>query len=68
VTLRTWLKCIEPIKSLAMADKASFRNCLVAMRPKAVTKDIPSTHNVTTYIHNQFVKRLEELKGDILVS
>ncbi|KAF8231986.1 hypothetical protein L208DRAFT_1274453, partial [Tricholoma matsutake] len=55
-------------QSLAMANKASFCNCLVSMRPKSITKDILSTHNVTTYIHNQFVKQLEELKGDILVS
>jgi hypothetical protein len=67
--LRGWLKGIEHcIKSLAVADKASFRNCLVAMRPKAMTKDIPSTHDVTTYIHNQFIERLQELKRDILVS
>jgi hypothetical protein len=66
--LRTWWKCTEPIKSLAVADKASFRNCMVAMRPKSVTNDIPSTHKVTTYIHNQFVEQLEELRGDILVS
>ena len=62
------MKCIEPIQSLAVANKASFRNCLVSMRPKSITKDIPSTHNVATYIHNQFVERLKELKGDILVS
>ncbi|KAF8220039.1 hypothetical protein L208DRAFT_1127592, partial [Tricholoma matsutake] len=55
-------------QSLAVANKASFHNCLVSMRPKSITKDIPSTHNVTTYIHNQFVKQLEELKGDILIS
>ncbi|KAF8239820.1 hypothetical protein L208DRAFT_1235682 [Tricholoma matsutake] len=55
-------------QSLAMANKALFCNCLVSMRPKSITKDILSTHNVTTYIHNQFVEWLEELKGDILVS
>ena len=71
MTLKTWLKCIEciePIKSIAMANKALFHDCLVSMRPKSITKDILSTHNVTTYIHNQFVEQLEESKGDILVS
>ncbi|KAF8222901.1 hypothetical protein L208DRAFT_1319775 [Tricholoma matsutake] len=52
----------------AVADKALFHNCLVVMRPKSTTKDIPSTHNIMTYIHNQFVERLQELKSDILIS
>ena len=55
-------------KALAVAGKDLFRNCLVAMKPKAVRSDMPSTHDVTTYIHNQFVKWLKELKSDILVS
>ena len=38
------------------------------MKPKAVRNDMPSTHNVTTYIHNQFVIWLNEVKSDILVS
>lgn len=38
------------------------------MKPKAVQNDIPNTHEVTTYIHNQFVLWLKELKSDILVS
>ena len=56
------------IKSLAVAYKALFHNCLVVMRPKSLTKDILSTHTIRTYIHNQFIERLEELKRDILVS
>lgn len=55
-------------KSLAVANNAAFRNCLISMRPKAVRQDIPSTHQVTTYIHNEFVKWLTEMKSDILVS
>jgi hypothetical protein len=55
-------------KALAVAGKNLFRNCLVAMRPKAVRLDMPSTHDITTYIHNQFVVWLKELKTDILVS
>ncbi|KAF8233069.1 hypothetical protein L208DRAFT_1073234, partial [Tricholoma matsutake] len=65
-TVSQFVACND--QSLAMANKASFCNCLVSMRPKSITKDMPSTHNVTTYIHNQFVKRLKELKGDILIS
>ena len=53
---------------MAVAGKDLFRNCLVAMKPKAVRNDMPSTHDVTTYIHNEFVKWLKELKSDILVS
>ena len=55
-------------KALAVAGKNAFRNCLVAMRPKAVRQDIPSTHEVTTYIHNEFVEWLIQLKSDIFVS
>jgi hypothetical protein len=38
------------------------------MRPKAVRHDIPSTHDITTYIRNEFVKWLNELKGEIEVN
>jgi hypothetical protein len=51
-----------------VANKASFRNCLVAMRPRAKNIDLPSTHDVTKYIHNQFVAWLTDLKKEICVS
>jgi hypothetical protein len=41
---------------------------LVAIRPKSTQKDLPSTYNVTKYLYNQFIDRLEGLKGDITVS
>jgi hypothetical protein len=59
---------LKGFQSLAVADKAMFCNCLVMMRPKSMQKEIPSTHNVTRYIHNEFVRRVEELKRDIIVS
>ena len=52
----TWLK------SLAIANKAAFRNCLVAMRPKTKVREIPSMYDIKTHIHNKFVEQLEELK------
>ncbi|KAF8239962.1 hypothetical protein L208DRAFT_1069493, partial [Tricholoma matsutake] len=52
---------------LAVASKATFHNCLMAMRPKAKIVDLPSTHNVMKYIHNQFVEWLKDLKKDITV-
>ena len=55
-------------QSLAVANKAVFHNCLVGMRPKSTQKDMPSTHDVSMYIHNKFVCRLEELKHNIIVS
>jgi hypothetical protein len=55
------------IQSLAVASKATFRNCLVAMRPKTTKSDLPSTHDVTTYIHNEFVRLLEDFKTAITV-
>ena len=71
---QVWLEVLKyllywwMVKSLAVAGKDLFRNCLSAMRPKAVKRDMPSTHDVTTYIHNQFVNWLKELKSDISVS
>lgn len=56
------------LQVLVVADKVVFCNCLVAMRLKAGQQDIPSTHNVATYIHNEFVKWLRQLKGEIQVS
>jgi hypothetical protein len=53
---------------LALADKSLFRNCLVTMRPKTTIKDLPSTHNVSVYIHNSFVEQLKLFKKEISVS
>jgi hypothetical protein len=54
-------------QALALADDVTFRNCMVAMRPHASKADIPSTHDVTQYIHNEFVSLLGKFKMDILV-
>ncbi|KAF8480750.1 hypothetical protein DFH94DRAFT_630161, partial [Russula ochroleuca] len=50
-----------------VTDKASFRNCLVAMRPWTTKADLPSSHNVKIYLHKQFITCLEELKRSIAV-
>ena len=47
---------------MAVTDKMTFWNCLVAMRLKTQPKELLSTHDVLLYVHNQFVKHLEELK------
>ncbi|KAF5368777.1 hypothetical protein D9615_010411 [Tricholomella constricta] len=52
-------------QALLLADKASFRNCLVSMRPEARRADLPSSHEVRAFIHNAFVERLNDLKRDI---
>jgi hypothetical protein len=54
-------------QALSLAGKATFRNCLVAMRPRTTTADIPSTHDVTVFIHNQFADLLDKLKDQISV-
>ncbi|KAI0061781.1 hypothetical protein BV25DRAFT_1769205, partial [Artomyces pyxidatus] len=54
-------------QALALANKASFRNCLVAMRPRSITADLPSTHNVCAYLHNEFTKILARYRADIEV-
>ncbi|KAF8060907.1 hypothetical protein FPV67DRAFT_1423100 [Lyophyllum atratum] len=55
-------------QALLLADKVSFRNCLVSMRPEAKRADLPSSHDIRNFIHNAFVDRLNELKQDIEVS
>ena len=54
-------------QSLSVVDKVTFWNCLVAMRPRATKADIPSTHDITTFIHNAFTNFLKELKAEIKV-
>ena len=51
-----------------MADKATFRNCLVVMRTKTTTKELPSTHDIRVYVHNKFVEHLGRLKKAFKVS
>ena len=53
---------------MAVADKALFRKCLITMRPKTTKNDLPSTHNVSVYIHNRFADKLKLLKKEIKVS
>ncbi|KAG1810927.1 uncharacterized protein BJ212DRAFT_1302242 [Suillus subaureus] len=49
-------------QSLVVADKPAFRNCLVAMQLNAILADIPSTHDVSAYIHNAFIEFIKGLK------
>jgi len=37
------------------------------MRPKATSNDLPTTYDVKVYLHNQFVKHIQKLKGEITV-
>ncbi|KAG2352169.1 hypothetical protein BDR07DRAFT_1314957 [Suillus spraguei] len=55
-------------QSLVVANKTTFRNCLVAMHPASTTAELPSTHDIKTYIHNAFIKLIESVKADIQVS
>jgi hypothetical protein len=38
------------------------------MRPKTTKNDLPSTHDVSVYIHNRFIDQLKLLKKEISVS
>lgn len=51
-----------------LAKKATFRNCLVVMRPKTKATDLPSIHDVRIYLRNAFVQHVEQLRDDIEVS
>ncbi|KAF9226197.1 hypothetical protein BS17DRAFT_697756, partial [Gyrodon lividus] len=55
-------------QSLAVASKSTFQNCLVAMKPTAENADLPSMHDVSTYIHNSFIEFLGTLKSDLQVT
>ena len=57
-----------PGQSLAVVEKALFRNCLVTMRLKMMKNDLPSSYDVSVYIHNHFVNQLKLLKSEITVS
>jgi hypothetical protein len=37
------------------------------MRPKATTADLPSSYDAKVHLHNQFVKRMQSLKEEIVV-
>ncbi|KAF8235081.1 hypothetical protein L208DRAFT_1065881, partial [Tricholoma matsutake] len=52
-------------QSLAVVGKTTFRNCLVAMRPKSISLDLPTTYNVVKHLHNEFVRWIDQLKQDI---
>ncbi|KAG2748667.1 hypothetical protein P692DRAFT_20646095, partial [Suillus brevipes Sb2] len=54
-------------QSLALANNTTFRNCLVVMHPTATVADLPSTHNVMTYIHNLFIKLIKDIKAEMQV-
>ena len=67
------LHCVQTeliltFQSLAIVDKATFRNCLVSMHPNSIKADIPTTHAITLYIQNQFVEFINKLKETICVS
>jgi len=55
------------IKSLAVANKAMFRNCLVAMHSTATKADIPLIHDILIYIYNCFVEFLSQIGSEIQV-
>ncbi len=41
---------------------------MVNMRPKSTKDDLPSTHEIGNYIHNEFCTFMEETKAAIIVS
>jgi hypothetical protein len=38
------------------------------MRPKTTINDLPSTHDVSVYLHNKFVEQLKLFEKEISVS
>ena len=62
----TRLACDD--QALAVVEKPVFCNCLIAMRPKTSQNDLPSTHDLVVYIHNEFVAWMKKLKDEMLVN
>jgi hypothetical protein len=56
------------LKAFAVANNKLFQNCLVSMRPKTKASELPSSHDIGVYLHNECVRWLEQLRKDILVS
>jgi hypothetical protein len=50
------------LQAMMLANKTTFRNCLVAMHLSSIKADLPSTHNMTQFIHNEFVALLNKYK------
>jgi len=55
-------------QAFALVSKAVFRNCLTVIHSKTRTKELPSCHNVTAYLHNAFIKFITEIRQAIEVS
>lgn len=53
---------------MLVADSKTFRNVLVAMRPKTVDRDIPTRKTIRKNIEREFCKVMIELKDAVIVS
>ena len=49
-------------QSLELANNVWDQNSLAAMRLNTTNKDVPSGHEVSTYIHNKFVNLVKRMK------
>jgi hypothetical protein len=58
---------MEGLKPLMLADKPTFRNCLVVMQPKTKVRDLPSVNDIRIFLRDAFVRCLGQLKQDIEV-
>ncbi|KAF7770801.1 hypothetical protein Agabi119p4_6775 [Agaricus bisporus var. burnettii] len=48
-----------------IANKPSFRNCLVTMRPRTTKNDLPSAYDVKNFLHSEFTRYLQDLADEI---
>lgn len=58
--LRSWCLPFANALSFATANNLFFQNTLVAMRPLTKLKELPSTHQVMNYLHNEFIRIMKE--------
>ncbi|KZT31287.1 hypothetical protein SISSUDRAFT_957387, partial [Sistotremastrum suecicum HHB10207 ss-3] len=52
---------------LSHAGSAAFRNALTSMRPHTKSSELPSSHDVSVYINNQYIDLLNEFKEQFQV-
>ncbi|KZS87553.1 hypothetical protein SISNIDRAFT_419439, partial [Sistotremastrum niveocremeum HHB9708] len=52
---------------LAYAEDPAYRNSLTSMRPQTTASELPSSHDISTYVHNEFVSLLNQFKTEFEV-
>ncbi|KZT31304.1 hypothetical protein SISSUDRAFT_967603, partial [Sistotremastrum suecicum HHB10207 ss-3] len=55
-------------QGISHTDDVAFRNALLSMRPHTLPSELPSAHELSIYIHNQFLDLIHSFKHEFSVS